>query len=117
MNWIDFLGYAAAASVLATFCMSTMIPLRVAAIGSNVLFIAFGALAQIYPVLILHVILLPVNTARLLQLVRLIQSVKTAQSADLSVERLLPFMSRRFVKAGEVLMRKGDTADRMYYLA
>jgi hypothetical protein len=117
MSWIDFLGYAAAASVIATFCMGTMIPLRFAAIGSNALFIAFGALAQIYPVLILHLILLPVNTARLLQIVRLIQSVKTAQSTDLSLSRLLPFMSRRFAKAGEVLMRKGDNADRMYILA
>ena len=28
MNWVEMLGYAAAASVLATFCMRTMIPLE-----------------------------------------------------------------------------------------
>jgi hypothetical protein len=28
MHWIDLLGYAASASVLLTFCMSTMLPLR-----------------------------------------------------------------------------------------
>jgi signal-transduction protein with cAMP-binding, CBS, and nucleotidyltransferase domain len=116
MTWIDFLGYAASASVLATFCMGTMVPLRIAAIGSNVLFIAFGALAHIYPVLILHIILLPVNCARLLQIQRLIQSVNTARVTDLSIERLLPFMSRRVARAGEILMSKGDKADRMYYL-
>ena len=27
MSWVDILGYAAAVAVLATFCMSTMIPL------------------------------------------------------------------------------------------
>jgi len=67
MSWIDFIGYAACACVLATFCMSTMVPLRMVAICSNVLFVTFGALAHIYPVLVLHVVLLPVNTVRLLQ--------------------------------------------------
>ena len=78
MTWIDVLGYAASASVLATFCMSTMVPLRIIAIGSNVLFIAFGALAHIYPVLVLHIVLLPVNTMRLIQILRLIKGVKAA---------------------------------------
>jgi CRP/FNR family transcriptional regulator, cyclic AMP receptor protein len=116
MTWIDVLGYAASASVLATFCMSTMVPLRAIAIGSNVLFIAFGAIAHIYPVLVLHIILLPVNITRLIQLLQLIRGVKSAQVNDLSVQSLLPFMSHRFVKAGQVLMSKGDKADRMYYL-
>jgi len=71
VNWIDLLGYAASVSVLATFCMSTMVPLRVVAIGSNILFATFGALAHIYPVLVLHVILLPINVTRLIQLLRL----------------------------------------------
>lgn len=116
MTWIDILGYVASASVLATFCMSTMVPLRIIAIGSNVLFIAFGALAHIYPVLVLHVVLLPVNITRLIQILQLIRGVKAAHVSDLSVERLLPFMSHRAFKAGHVLMNKGDKADRMYYL-
>lgn len=116
MKWIDLLGYAASASVLLTFCMSTMVPLRIIGICSNVLFASFGALAHIYPVFILHVILLPVNAARLVQLLRLIKGVQTAQLSDLSIEGLLPFMSRRRVKAGETLIRKGDNADHMFYL-
>jgi hypothetical protein len=68
VSWIDLLGYAASVSVLATFCMSTMLPLRVIAIFSNILFATFGALAHIYPVLLLHVVLLPVNVARLVEL-------------------------------------------------
>lgn len=116
MNWIDLLGYAASASVLITFCMSTMVPLRVVAICSNVLFATFGGLAHIYPVLVLHVVLLPVNIARLVQILRLIKGVRTAQLSEMSIECLLPFMSHRFVKAGQVLLNKGDKADRMYYL-
>lgn len=65
MPWTDVLGYAASASVLATFCMRTMVPLRVVALCSNVLFALFAALTHIYPVLLLHIVLLPVNAARL----------------------------------------------------
>jgi hypothetical protein len=65
MNWTDLLGYAASAMVLATFCMSSMLYLRLVAIGSNILFILFGSVAHIQPVLLLHLVLLPVNLARL----------------------------------------------------
>jgi len=70
MNWVDLVGYIASASVLATFCMSTMVPLRTVAIVSNILFATFGLLAHVYPVLALHIILLPVNGTRLLQALR-----------------------------------------------
>jgi hypothetical protein len=69
MSWIDLIGYAACVSVFATFCMSEMVPLRIVAIFSNVLFAAFGALAHIHPVLVLHIVLLPVNLVRLIRAV------------------------------------------------
>jgi len=116
MDWVEFLGYAASASVLLTFCMSTMLPLRVLAISSNVLFAAYGAMADIYPVLALHVVLLPVNVFRLVQILRVARGVKAANASDVSIESLLPYMSRRNVKAGEVLITKGERADSMYYL-
>src|SRR3974377_1468284 len=114
--WIDMVGWAASAAVLATFCMNTMMPLRVLAIISNVLFCAFGAVAHIFPVLILHAILLPVNVVRLVQIRRLVQGMQAAESTELSIQHLLPFMSRRTFKAGDILVRKGDEADRMFYL-
>jgi hypothetical protein len=93
-----------------------MVPLRVVASGSNVLFAAFGAFAHIYPVLVLHVILFPINVARLTQILRLIKGVRAAQLSDMSVESLLPFISYRSAKAGQTLISKGDSADRLYYL-
>jgi|SRR5581483_7874817 len=117
MSWIDLLGYVASASVLITFCMSTMVPLRIVAIGSNVLFASYGAAAHIYPVLILHTILLPVNSIRLYQILDLIKRVRAAELSEMSVEILLPLMSKRNHKAGEVFIRKGEKADSMYYLA
>ena len=43
--------------MLATFCMRTMIPLRILTLVSNVLFCICGYLDNLYPVLILHLIL------------------------------------------------------------
>lgn len=114
--WIDMVGWAASAAVLATFCMNTMMPLRVVAIISNVLFCAYGAVAHIFPVLILHAILLPVNVVRLVQIRRLVHGMQAAENSELSLPSLLPFMSGRTLKAGDILVRKGDEADRMFYL-
>ena len=114
--WVDMVGWGASAAVLATFCMNTMIPLRVLAIISNVLFFAYGAIADIFPVSILHAILLPVNVVRLVQIRKLVHGMQAAENADLSIQSLLPFMSRRRLKAGDVLVRKGDEADAMFYL-
>src|ERR1700737_1935084 len=111
--WIDMVGGAASAAVLATFCMNSMMPLRVLAIISNVLFCAFGAVAHIFPVLILHAIVLPVNVVRLVQIRRLVPGMQAAENSELSVQSLLPFMSRRTLKAGDILARKGDEGDRM----
>jgi hypothetical protein len=62
----NLLGYAASCAVLATFLMRTMVPLRLIAILSNILFLLFGYIEHIYPVFFLHVALLPINTWRLL---------------------------------------------------
>ena len=68
MSWINILGFSAALSVLASFCMTTIVALRTFALLSNVLFILYGLLAHIYPVFLLHVVLLPVNLIKLFRL-------------------------------------------------
>ncbi len=70
MNLPDAIGYLASAAVLATFCMRDMAALRATAIASNVAFIAYGALAAVHPVLLLHLVLLPINIQRLLESMR-----------------------------------------------
>jgi hypothetical protein len=67
---IDGIGFAAAGLVLATFCMRSMRALRWVAIASNLAFIAYGYLGSLAPVLLLHLLLLPVNAYRLAQLYR-----------------------------------------------
>jgi CRP/FNR family transcriptional regulator, cyclic AMP receptor protein len=117
VEWIDALGYLASGLVLATFCMRTMMALRFAAIGSNVCFILFGVAAHIYPVLLLHIILLPLNVMRTLEMTRLTRRVEVAAKGDLSFEPLRPFMTLECYPSGHVLFQKGDFADRMFLIS
>lgn len=65
MTGVDGLGYLAATLVLATFTAKNMVSLRSLAIGSNLAFIAYGLLAGLWPILLLHLIVLPLNLIRL----------------------------------------------------
>ncbi len=116
MNWVEAAGYLASALVLATFCMKTMIPLRSAAVVSNIAFIVYGFYDDVYPVLILHAVLLPLNTWRAIQMLRLVKRVEAASKGDLSTEWLKPFMKEARLKAGETIFSKGDHADRLYMI-
>jgi hypothetical protein len=68
MLQIDVIGYLAASLVLATFWMRSMSSLRGIAIASNLAFIAYGYIGDLMPVLLLHLLLLPVNVLRLAEL-------------------------------------------------
>lgn len=65
MNAVESVGYLASALVLITFCMRDMVALRWVAIASNLAFITYSGLAGVGPVLVLHLMLLPVNAIRL----------------------------------------------------
>jgi hypothetical protein len=65
MHGHELIGFAAALAVLISFCMSSIISLRSVAILSNILFISYGALGDIHPVLFLHAALLPINLIKL----------------------------------------------------
>ena len=65
MHGIDGLGYFAASLVLATFCAKSMMSLRMLAIASNIAFIAYASAAHLWPILVLHALMLPLNLLRL----------------------------------------------------
>ena len=110
----DAMGYIAAVLVFTTFWMKTMVPLRLAGIGSNVFFIAYGVLAAAYPVLILHLCLLPLNLLRLREMLQLTRRVEEAAVGDHGMAWIKPFTTTRRMQAGDVLFRQGDTADRLF---
>ena len=102
--------------VVATLSMRTMIPLRVFAILTNIVLIATAIPSHNYPTLVLHGVLLPLNTYRLHQMLQLVRDVKRSVSSDLSMEWLKPFMTERQCASGEVLFYKDEKADSMYYI-
>ena len=66
--WIVVAAWLAAFLVFSSFFMKTIVPLRIVAMVSNVAFIvygllglAYGAFGRVYPILVLHSCLLPLN--------------------------------------------------------
>jgi hypothetical protein len=64
----DLVGYIASGLVLLTFTAKSMLTLRILGILSNFAFICYGIIDAITPVLCLHAVLLPLNIARLVQI-------------------------------------------------
>ena len=116
IGWVEGIGYLASLLVFCTFYTKTMIPLRCVAIASNVVFMTYGLSGRIYPVFVLHAVLLPLNCLRLQQMRTLIRRVREASRGNLSMEWLIPLMTRRKLESGHVLFRKGDPADSMYLI-
>ena len=108
---------AAALGIISSF-VKTMIPLRCLAVGGNLFFLIYGALQPSIVVMLLHGTLLPFNIYRAAEMVRLTRRVRAAAATgDLSGVWLKPYMRKKRLKAGEVLFRKGDAADHLYFLA
>jgi hypothetical protein len=78
MSFVEPIGYLASALVLATFCMRDMVALRCMAVASNIAFIAYGGLADLGPVLALHLLLLPINVMHLRRAARQRDPTSTA---------------------------------------
>ena len=110
------LGLLAAALSVTSYVMKSMVPLRVVALASNVFFIAYGYIEWLLPTFVLHSALLPVNAKRLWEILILTKELKRATHDSPVSQWLLPHMTRRTFKAGEVLFHKGDFADEIVYI-
>jgi CRP/FNR family transcriptional regulator, cyclic AMP receptor protein len=115
-------AWTASVLVCISFFMKTMVPLRLVAITSNLAFITYGLLAlgsgvfgKVYPILVLHSCLLPVNVIRLAQIRRMTRAARSSSESDL-ITVLLPFMRREAHPRGAVLFRRGDAAERLYLI-
>jgi len=120
--WIVVAAWVAAFLVFLSFFMKTIVPLRMVALISNVAFIvyallglAYGVFGRVYPILVLHSCLLPLNVLRLRQLRMLIRAVHEA-SDDEAIHALIPFMTTEARAKGGILFSRGEPADRLYLL-
>jgi CRP/FNR family cyclic AMP-dependent transcriptional regulator len=120
--WIVVAAWLAAFLVFSSFFMKTIVPLRIVAMVSNVVFIVYallglvyGVFGRVYPILVLHSCLLPLNVLRLRQLRTLITAVHEA-SDDEAIHALTPFMTTQTRRKGDTLFKQGEPADRLYLL-
>lgn len=122
---VTAIGMLGGVFYLASHFMKNMVPLRVLALVSNVLFLTYGAWhsgfdvneALLLPEFLLNLILLPLNAKRLIEILRLTKQIEQATQESPVSEWLLPHMHLSKRKAGDVLFRKGDKADEIFYVA
>src|ERR1700760_2874158 len=102
--------------VVATTTMRTMIPLRVFGILTNLVLIATAIPGHNYPVILVQLVVLMLNSYRLHQMLQLVRDVKRSVNSDLSMDWLKPFMTERKCNSGEILFYKDEKADDMLYI-
>ena len=118
-QWLALVaGAVAAALIVVSTLVKTIIPLRWLAVGGNIGFVVYGLAHPAPMVAVLHAALLPINLWRVLEMQRLTRRVMRAESAAGELQVWLqPYMKRRRMRSGTVLFRQGDRADRVYVLA
>ena len=118
MDWIEAVGWLASLLTIATYSMNTMIPLRLFAIASSVGFIFYALALQIWPLLAMELVLLPINAYRLRQILTLrrrLSRVGGDEGDPFAVVRT--YVKLRRIEAGTFVFHRGDPVDSLYYIA
>ena len=86
--------------------------------ASSVCFIIYSGVFQIWPLLAIELILLSINAYRLYEIIalrRLVTHMTDESEADFSAA--MAYGKKRVIQAGNVIFKKGDPVDSLYYLA
>ncbi|MEL7281803.1 MAG: cyclic nucleotide-binding domain-containing protein [Pseudomonadota bacterium] len=106
----------ASALVFGAFFMKAILPLRAVAIASNIAFIVYAVFVSNTAILILHAALLPLNTLRIVQHLKLRRTIRHALEQEPNIEKLLPLMEQKTWNAGATIFVRGDIAETIYVL-
>jgi CRP/FNR family transcriptional regulator, cyclic AMP receptor protein len=109
-------GFIGAGLTLASYMMKSMLPLRWVALIACIFFVVYGWLEAALPSLFLYALMIPINIKKIVHIRKLVRAIESAKAETPVAEWLLPHMSRREAKAGELLWAKGDAATEMIYL-
>jgi CRP/FNR family transcriptional regulator, cyclic AMP receptor protein len=116
ITYTDLIGYVGAVLIFFTFYMKTMIPLRTIAICSNCAMILYGFSVKIYPVFVLHLVLLPLNITMLIQMKKLIKNVREASKGEISMKWLLPYMKKESYNTGDYIFKIQEKAEYLFFI-
>src|SRR5665647_2553239 len=101
-------GIAGCLIVAASF-VRTMVPLRTLTVLSNLAFLTAGFIAPNPAWIFLYGVLLPINTYRLAEIIRLTNRVNAVSGdSDLTGVWLKPYMRAKRLQAGTTLFHQGD---------
>lgn len=115
-DFVIAISYVASALVFTAFFMRSRARLRQVGIASNLTFITYGVLGHVWPLLILHSSLLPLNIIRLRELMQTKKAIKTALEGDMRPDWLEPFADRVTLTEGQQLFAQGDPGDLVYFV-
>lgn len=113
---LQYLGWIAMALTLCSTFSRTIIRLRLFAAYSNVLAIISSIAAGFWPNAVQNAIQLPLNIHRIREARRQVEKLKVAPVTGVHSSWLYPHARESTLSAGQVLFRKGDPGDRLYYL-
>ena len=114
MHWTDLINGGASLFIVASASTKTMVPLRILAIVTNCILVAFYGITHVWLLLVFQAVALPINAYRLYQMFVLIGNVRQAIRGHASMDWLKPFMSERHFRKGDILFAKGEIADEMF---
>src|SRR5215831_7762457 len=110
-------GLLAMVLCFASFAVKSMTTLRWLAIAANVCFMLYGWMESVALSLVFNAILVPVNARRLWEIRRLSAEIARAGRESPVSQWLLPLMTRRVFGEGDVLFRKGDRGEEIFYVS
>jgi CRP-like cAMP-binding protein len=114
INIANAIALCGAIFYVITLLMRTIVPLRVFGIVGDLFFITYGVVAHSMTTFFLYLLLLPINSVRLYQMLKLVKKARISAEGDLSMAWLEPYMTGRKHKKGDVLFRRGDKANEMF---
>jgi Cyclic nucleotide-binding domain len=114
VNLANTFALLGAVFYVTTILMRTIVPLRVFGIIGDMFFIGYGVLAHSATTFFMYLLLLPINSIRLYQMIKLVKKARLSAQGDLSMSWLEPYMSRRKYRKGNVLFRRGEAANEMF---
>ncbi|SFS15241.1 Crp/Fnr family transcriptional regulator [Yoonia litorea] len=116
MAYVEIAGWLGTLLTFTAYSMRNMLPLRIIALAANLAFMTYGALVPVYPMLVLHLGLFPLNAFRLYEIQRGMRRMKEVRSGKQPLDVLTPFLKTKAYKKGDTIFSQGDKPDKVYLL-
>ena len=84
--------------------------------AANCAMVIYAASMELYPILAMQSLMLPVNIYRLVQMRALLVRVSEVSGGTFRPDALLPFMNKEHHSDGDVLFEKNDDSHKLYVI-